>query len=341
MHQSSIIILGIESSCDDTAAAIISDGKVLANIIANQEVHKKYGGVVPELASRAHQQNIVPVVDAALKRAGVNKNDITAIAFTNGPGLLGSLLVGSSFAKTLSIGLNIPAIAVNHMQGHILAHFIQELNEEKEIPEFPFLCLTVSGGHTQIVRVDDFFKMEVIGETIDDAAGEAFDKAAKMLQLPYPGGPLVDKYAKEGNPNRFSFPHPKVEGVNFSFSGLKTSILYFLQKELKTNPDFINENIKDICAGVQKTIVDILIEKLVKAVNETNIKQIAIAGGVSANSGLRTALQSLTQEDIRVFIPKFEYCTDNAAMIAITGYYNYIKNQDFSKNSIPNARMKL
>lgn len=341
MHQSSIIILGIESSCDDTAAAVISDGKVLANIIANQEVHKKYGGVVPELASRAHQQNIVPVVDAALKKAGVSKNDITAVAFTNGPGLLGSLLVGSSFAKTLSIGLDIPAIAVNHMQGHILAHFIKEIDEEKEMPEFPFLCLTVSGGHTQIVRVDDFFKMEVIGETIDDAAGEAFDKVAKMLQLPYPGGPLVDKYAKEGNPDRFSFPHPKVDELNFSFSGLKTSVLYFLQKELKTNPDFITENIKDICAGVQKTIVDILIGKLLKAVEQTNIKQIAIAGGVSANSGLRSALQSLTEKDIKVFIPKFEYCTDNAAMIAITGYYSFLENHDFSKNYTPNARMKL
>ncbi len=341
MHQSSIIILGIESSCDDTAAAVISNGKVLANIIANQEVHKKYGGVVPELASRAHQQNIVPVVDAALKKAGISKNDITAVAYTNGPGLLGSLLVGSSFAKTLSIGLDIPAIAVNHMQGHILAHFIKELDEEKEMPEFPFLCLTVSGGHTQIVKVDDFFKMKVIGETIDDAAGEAFDKVAKMLQLPYPGGPLVDKYAKEGNPDRFSFPHPKVDELNFSFSGLKTSILYFLQKELKSNPEFITQNIKDICAGVQKTIVDILMEKLLKAVEETNIKQIAIAGGVSANSGLRAALQSLTKKDIKVFIPKFEYCTDNAAMIAITGYYSYLENHDFSKNSIPNARMKL
>lgn len=341
MHQSSIIILGIESSCDDTAAAVISNGKVLANIIANQEIHKKYGGVVPELASRAHQQNIVPVVDAALKKAGISKNDITAVAYTNGPGLLGSLLVGSSFAKTLSIGLDIPAIAVNHMQGHILAHFIKELDEEKEMPEFPFLCLTVSGGHTQIVKVDDFFKMKVIGETIDDAAGEAFDKVAKMLQLPYPGGPLVDKYAKEGNPDRFSFPHPKVDGLNFSFSGLKTSILYFLQKELKSNPEFITQNIKDICAGVQKTIVDILMEKLLKAVEETNIKQIAIAGGVSANSGLRAALQSLTKKDIKVFIPKFEYCTDNAAMIAITGYYSYLENHDFSKNSMPNARMKL
>ena len=341
MHQSSIIILGIESSCDDTAAAVISDGKVLANIIANQEVHKKYGGVVPELASRAHQQNIVPVVDAALKKAGISKNDITAVAYTNGPGLLGSLLVGSSFAKTLSIGLNIPAIAVNHMQGHILAHFIKELDEEKEMPEFPFLCLTVSGGHTQIVKVDDFFKMEVIGETIDDAAGEAFDKVAKMLQLPYPGGPLVDKYAKEGNPDRFSFPHPKVDGLNFSFSGLKTSVLYFLQKELKTNPEFITENIKDICAGVQKTIIDILIGKLLKAVEETNIKQIAIAGGVSANSGLRNALESLKTKDINVFIPKFEYCTDNAAMIAITGYYSFLENNDFSKKSTPNARMKL
>ncbi|MCW8989128.1 MAG: tRNA (adenosine(37)-N6)-threonylcarbamoyltransferase complex transferase subunit TsaD [Flavobacteriales bacterium] len=341
MHQSSTIILGIESSCDDTAAAVISNGKVLANIIANQEIHKKYGGVVPELASRAHQQNIVPVVDAALKKAGITKNDITAVAYTNGPGLLGSLLVGSSFAKTLSIGLNIPAIAVNHMQGHILAHFIQEQNEEKEMPEFPFLCLTVSGGHTQIVRVDGYFKMEVIGETIDDADGEAFDKIAKMLQLPYPGGPLVDKYAKEGNPDRFSFPHPKVDELSFSFSGLKTSVLYFLQKEIKSNPNFITENIKDICAGVQKTIVDILISKLLKAVEKTNIKQVAIAGGVSANSGLRNALKSLETHEIKVFIPKFEYCTDNAAMIAITGYYHFLENNDFSKNYTPNARLKL
>lgn len=341
MHQSSTIILGIESSCDDTAAAVISDGKVLANIIANQEVHKKYGGVVPELASRAHQQNIVPVVDAALKKAGITKNDITAVAYTNGPGLLGSLLVGSSFAKTLAIGLNIPAIAVNHMQGHILAHFIQEQNKEKEMPKFPFLCLTVSGGHTQIVKVDGYFKMNVIGETIDDAAGEAFDKVAKMLQLPYPGGPLVDKYAQEGNPNRFSFPHPKVDELSFSFSGLKTSVLYFLQKELKTNPNFITENLKDICAGVQKTIVDILISKLLKAVEKTNIKQVAIAGGVSANSGLRNALKTLETKDIKVFIPKFEYCTDNAAMIAITGYYNFLEKNDFSKNYTPNARLKL
>lgn len=341
MQQSSIIILGIESSCDDTAAAVISDGKILANVIANQEIHRIYGGVVPELASRAHQQNIVPVVDAALKKAGVTKSQLSAVAFTNGPGLLGSLLVGSSFAKTFSLALNIPIIEVNHMHGHILAHFITEMDGTSNKPIFPFICLTVSGGHTQLVKVFDFFTMEVIGETIDDAAGEAFDKVAKMLNLPYPGGPLIDKYSKLGNPNRFSFPHPKVEGLDFSFSGLKTSVLYFLQKEQRLNPNFIIENLNDICASVQKTIVDILIINVKKALISENINQIAIAGGVSANSELRSRLLELQKEKYKVFIPKFEYCTDNAAMIAIAGYYKFLKGEYASQRTTPNARMKI
>lgn len=341
MQQSPIIILGIESSCDDTAAAVISDGKILANVIANQDVHKAYGGVVPELASRAHQQNIVPVVDAALKKAGVDKKQISAVAFTNGPGLMGSLLVGSSFAKTFALALAIPIIEVNHMQGHILAHFITENDGTSNKPIFPFICLTVSGGHTQLVKVVDYFTMEVIGETIDDAAGEAFDKVAKMLQLPYPGGPLVDKYAKLGNATRFNFPHPKVEGLNFSFSGLKTSVLYFLQKEQQINPNFIEENLNDICASVQKTIVDILLINVKKALNKENINQIAIAGGVSANSELRTRLLELENENYKVFIPKFEYCTDNAAMIAITGYYKFLQGEYASQQITPNARMKI
>ncbi|MCB0380757.1 MAG: tRNA (adenosine(37)-N6)-threonylcarbamoyltransferase complex transferase subunit TsaD [Flavobacteriales bacterium] len=341
MQQSSTIILGIESSCDDTAAAIIKDGKILANIIANQDIHKAYGGVVPELASRAHQQNIVPVVDAALKKAGIDKKAICAVAYTNGPGLLGSLLVGSSFAKAFALGLNIPTIEVNHMHGHILAHFIEEEDGTSNKPTFPFLCLTVSGGHTQIVKITDYFEMKVIGETIDDAAGEAFDKVAKMLSLPYPGGPLLDKYAQLGNPNRFEFTHPKVEGLNFSFSGLKTSVLYFLQREIKNNPNFLSENLKDICASVQKTIVDILLINVKKTLIQENINQIAIAGGVSANSELRTRLLELKQEGYQVFIPKFEYCTDNAAMIAITGYYKYLKGEFSNQQTTPNARMKI
>ncbi|MGB0882092.1 MAG: tRNA (adenosine(37)-N6)-threonylcarbamoyltransferase complex transferase subunit TsaD [Vicingaceae bacterium] len=338
MQESPIIILGIESSCDDTSAAIIKDGKILANIIANQDVHEAYGGVVPELASRAHQQNIIPVVDEAIKRANISKNDISAIAFTNGPGLMGSLLVGSSFAKAFSLAMDIPLIEVNHMHGHILAHFIDE--EGKDKPSFPFLCLTVSGGHTQIVKITDYFKMEVLGETIDDAAGEAFDKVAKMLSLPYPGGPVLDKKAQLGNPNKFSFTHPKVPDLNYSFSGLKTSVLYFLKKEIKTNPNFIEENLNDICASVQKTIIDILLIELKKAIKETGIKEIAIAGGVSANSELRKRLASFNK-DYNIYIPKMEYCTDNAAMIAISGYYKYLE-QDFTEQGIaPNARMKI
>jgi N6-L-threonylcarbamoyladenine synthase len=340
MQQSPIIILGIESSCDDTSAAIIKDGKILANIVANQDVHKAYGGVVPELASRAHQQNIIPVVNEAIKKARISKEEISAVAFTNGPGLLGSLLVGSSFAKAFALGMDIPLIEVNHMHGHILAHFIEEQDGYKNQPNFPFLCLTVSGGHTQIVKVSNYFKMEVLGETIDDAAGEAFDKVSKMLSLPYPGGPVLDKKAQLGDPNKFKFTHPKVPGLNYSFSGLKTSVLYFLKKEIKINPNFINENLNDICASVQKTIVDVLMIELKKAITETGIQNIAIAGGVSANSELRKRLASFSSNH-NVFVPKFEYCTDNAAMIAITGYYKFIE-QDFTDQRItPNARMKV
>jgi len=315
-------ILGIESSCDDTSAAVICNGRVLSNIVANQEIHAKYGGVVPELASRAHQQHIVPVVQQAIEQAGITKEDLHAISFTKGPGLMGSLLVGTSFAKSLALGLDIPLIDVNHMQGHILAHFIKE--ENIEIPPFPFVCLTISGGHTQIVRVTDYFTFEVLGETIDDAVGEAFDKSAKILGLPYPGGPLVDKYAQLGNPKKFSFTKPKVGDLDFSFSGLKTGILYFIQRNLKENPKFIEENLYDICASIQHTIVEILIEKLKNTVKKTGIKHVAIAGGVSANSEIRKRLQ-LAQKHWgwTTYIPKFEYTTDNAAMIAITGYLKY------------------
>lgn len=315
-------ILGIESSCDDTSAAVICNGRVLSNIVANQEIHAKYGGVVPELASRAHQQHIVPVVQQAIEQAGITKEDLHAISFTRGPGLMGSLLVGTSFAKSLALGLDIPLIDVNHMQAHILAHFIKE--ENTEMPPFPFVCLTISGGHTQIVRVTDYFTFEVLGETIDDAVGEAFDKSAKILGLPYPGGPLVDKYAQLGNPKKFSFTKPKVGDLDFSFSGLKTGILYFIQRNLKENPKFIEENLHDICASIQHTIVEILMEKLKNTVKKTGIKHIAIAGGVSANSEIRKRLQ-LAQKHWgwTTYIPKFEYTTDNAAMIAITGYLKY------------------
>ncbi len=329
-----IIILGIESSCDDTSAAVIKDGKILANIVANQSVHEQYGGVVPELASRAHQQNIIPVVDQAIKRAGITTNEISAIAFTRGPGLMGSLLVGASFSKAFAMGMNIPLIEVNHMQGHILAHFIEEEGKEFLKPSFPFLCLTVSGGHTQIVLVKDFFDMQIIGETIDDAAGEAFDKAAKILGLPYPGGPLIDKYAKEGNPKAFSFSKPQIPDLNFSFSGLKTGFMNFINNETAKHPDFIEKNLVDICASIQSTIIEIVLSKLKKAAHLHHIQHIAIAGGVSANSGLRNELQKLKQElKWELFIPKFEYCTDNAAMIAITGYHKFLKN-DFSTQEI-------
>lgn len=327
-----VFILAIESSCDDTAAAVLNNDKVLSNVVANQLIHTEFGGVVPELASRAHQQNIVPVIDAALKKANVAKSDLSAIAFTQGPGLMGSLLVGSSFAKSLSLALNIPLIAVNHMHAHILAHFIDEENFDK--PTFPFLALTISGGHTQIVKVNDFFDMEIIGETTDDAVGEAFDKSAKILGLPYPGGPLVDKHAQQGNPKAFAFTKPKVPGLDFSFSGLKTAILYFIQKKVAENPNFIEENINDICASIQHTIIEILMDKLKLAVKETGIKQIAIGGGVSANSGIRNTLKEAEKKyGWKTYIPKFEYTTDNAAMIGIVGYQKFL-NKHFEDNSV-------
>lgn len=339
MHQS-IYILGIESSCDDTAAAVIHNGKILSNVVATQKIHQEYGGVVPELASRAHQQNIVPVIDLALKKAGIDKKQLSAIAFTRGPGLMGSLLVGASFSKSLSLGLGIPLIEVNHMQAHILAHFIEAEGQSK--PSFPFIALTISGGHTQIVKVSDYFKMEIIGQTIDDAVGEAFDKSAKILGLPYPGGPLIDKYAQQGNPKAFAFTKPKVGELDFSFSGLKTAVLYFIQKQVQLNPRFIEENIEDICASLQFTIVDYLMDKLKNAVNSTGINEIAIGGGVSANSGIRKALKDAENTmGWKTHIPKFEYCTDNAAMIAIVGEFKY-KNKLFSNLSTNSkARMEF
>lgn len=340
MPAQNIYILGIESSCDDTAAAVLCNGRILSNIVASQEIHEKYGGVVPELASRAHQKNIVPVIHLALEEAGITKQDLSAIAFTRGPGLLGSLLVGTSFAKSLALGLQIPLLDINHMQAHILAHFIEEEHQEK--PQFPFLALTISGGHTQIVKVTDHFEMEVIGETLDDAVGEAFDKSAKILGLPYPGGPLIDKNAQKGNPKAFHFPKPKVGDLNFSFSGFKTSVLYFVQKEVQKNPAFVQENLQDLCASIQYTIINILMDKLKKAVKETGITRIAIAGGVSANSGIRNSLQQAEKtHGWKTFIPKFEYTTDNAAMIAIAGYYKFLK-QDFADMSIAaTARIKM
>jgi N6-L-threonylcarbamoyladenine synthase len=335
-----IYILGIESSCDDTSAAVICDGKVLSNVIANQEVHSKYGGVVPELASRAHQQNIVPVVQQALSQANITKEQLFGIAFTRGPGLMGSLLVGTSFAKSLALGLQIPLLAVNHMQAHILAHFIKD--KDAKTPTFPFICLTISGGHTQIVKVTNHFEMEILGETIDDAVGEAFDKSAKILGLPYPGGPLIDQYAQLGNPKAYQFTKPKVGDLDFSFSGLKTGILYFIQKQQRVNPNFIKENLYDICASIQFTIVEILIEKLRNAVKQTGIKQIAIAGGVSANSAIRERLQ-LAEKHLgwTTYIPKFEYTTDNAAMIAITGYLKYLNNDYADISVTAKARLKV
>ena len=335
-----VYILGIESSCDDTSASVICDAKVLSNVVANQEVHSKYGGVVPELASRAHQQNIVPVVQQAIEQANITKEQLSAIAFTKGPGLMGSLLVGTSFAKSLALGLQIPLIDVNHMQAHILAHFIADENSEN--PNFPFICLTISGGHTQIVKVSDYFKMEILGETIDDAVGEAFDKSAKILGLPYPGGPLIDKYAQLGNEKAFQFTKPKVGDLEFSFSGLKTGILYFIQKQVRINPNFIEENLNDICASIQYTITEILMDKLKKAVKITGIKRIAIAGGVSANSEIRKRLQ-LAEKHFgwTTFIPKFEYTTDNAAMIAMTGYLKYLDNTYADISVTAKARLKV
>ena len=332
MSNKDIYILGIESSCDDTSAAILKDSKVLSNIVANQSIHEKYGGVVPELASRAHQQNIIPVVDTAIKEANIKKDNIDLIAYTKGPGLLGSLLVGSSFAKSLSLALNKPLISVNHMQAHILAHFIEHKEQEK--PDFPFLCLTVSGGHTQIVKVNSYNEMKVLGSTLDDAAGEAFDKSAKVLGLKYPGGPLIDKYAKNGNINAFVFGKPKIDQLNFSFSGLKTSIMNKINTSLQKDPNFINNNLENLCASIQHSIVSILLDKILKASKKTNISNIAIAGGVSANSYLRKKLNELgIQNNLKIFIPKFEYCTDNAAMIAIAGKYKYISKKSKSDYS--------
>ncbi|TRX35142.1 tRNA (adenosine(37)-N6)-threonylcarbamoyltransferase complex transferase subunit TsaD [Flavobacterium sp. ZT3R18] len=340
MQNSEVFILAIESSCDDTAAAILHNDKVLSNVVANQLIHNQYGGVVPELASRAHQQNIVPVIDAALKKANIQKEQLSAIAFTQGPGLMGSLLVGSSFAKSLALALQIPLIAVNHMHAHILAHFIEEEGFDK--PTFPFLALTISGGHTQIVKVNSFFDMTIIGETTDDAVGEAFDKSAKILGLPYPGGPLVDKYAQLGNPKAFPFTKPKVPGLDFSFSGLKTAILYFIQKKKIENPNFVEENLNDICASIQYTIIEILMDKLKMAVKETGIKQIAIGGGVSANSGIRNTLKETENKyGWKTFIPKFEYTTDNAAMIGIVGYQKFLSEKFETAAVISKARIQF
>ncbi|MBO6211490.1 tRNA (adenosine(37)-N6)-threonylcarbamoyltransferase complex transferase subunit TsaD [Algoriella sp.] len=324
-------ILAIESSCDDTGAAIICENEIISNVVASQKIHELYGGVVPELASRAHQQNIVPVVDQALKQANITKENLKAIAYTRGPGLMGSLLVGGSFAKSFSQSLNIPLIEVNHMQAHILANFIEDANDEK--PTFPFLCLTVSGGHTQIVKINDYFDMEILGETIDDAAGEAFDKAGKILNLPYPAGPIIDQKSKIGDPKKFKFAKPRVDGLNFSFSGFKTSVLYFIQKEVKINPNFIEENIDDLCSSIQHTIVNILMEKVKKATEETGINQIAIAGGVSANSEIRQRLkEGEASFGWKTFIPKFAYTTDNAAMIAMVGSLKYDR-EIFTENT--------
>lgn len=324
----SIYILGIESSCDDTSAAVIRDREILSNLIANQDVHRAFGGVVPELASRAHQQNIIPVVEQALDIAKLSKKQLHAVAFTRGPGLLGSLLVGTSFAKSFALSLGIPVIGVDHMEAHILAHFIEEPGSIRETPAFPFLCLTVSGGHSQIVLVRDYFDFTIVGKTIDDAAGEAFDKTAKILGLPYPGGPLIDKLAKDGNENAFSFPEPAIPLLDYSFSGLKTSFLYYIRDRLKADPLFIEKNKADLAASIQKVIVDILMKKLVRAATEYHVRDIAIAGGVSANSRLRWVLQEKADESgWRVFIPKFEYCTDNAAMVAMTGYFKYLRQE--------------
>ncbi len=334
MNQTNITILAIESSCDDTSVAVINNGKVLSNLVAGQQVHEQYGGVVPELASRAHQQNIVPLIDVAIKKAGIPPTQLSAVAFTAGPGLIGSLMVGCSFAKGLALSLNLPLITVHHMQAHILAHFIDEPK-----PEFPFLCLTVSGGHTQLVKLTNYFEQEVIGKTIDDAAGEAFDKAAKILGLPYPGGPLIDKYAKDGNPLAFEFPVSNMPDLDYSFSGLKTSFLYFIQKQVAINPDFINENLNDICASIQHAIIKQLMKKLIAAAKQTNIKQIALAGGVSANSALRLTLETEGKKrGWKTFIPDFQYCTDNAGMIAMAAHFKYLAGDFATQETAPFAR---
>lgn len=336
-----ITVLGIESSCDDTSAAVLRGNLLLSNVIASQKVHIKYGGVIPELASRAHQQNIIPVVDTALKEAGVTIDGIDAIAFTRGPGLLGSLLVGVSFTKGLSLAKDIPMVEVNHLQGHILSHFIDLPDTEVHHPQFPFLCLLVSGGHTQIVKVSSPLEMEIVGTTIDDAAGEAFDKCAKVMGLDYPGGPIIDRFAKEGDAERFKFAKPSVDGFNYSFSGLKTSFLYFLRDEMKDNPDFIKENTADLCASLQKTITDILLGKLIKASNKLGIREIAIAGGVSANSGLRNAIETEGRKrHWNTYLPPLKFTTDNAAMIAMSGYYHYMNGETADLSVTPSARLE-
>ncbi|MDE6085189.1 MAG: tRNA (adenosine(37)-N6)-threonylcarbamoyltransferase complex transferase subunit TsaD [Muribaculaceae bacterium] len=336
-----ITILGIESSCDDTSAAVIRDGLLLSNVIASQKVHEEYGGVVPELASRAHQQNIVPVIDSALKRAGITKNDLDAIAFTRGPGLLGSLLVGTSFAKGLSLGLRIPIVDVNHLHGHVLSHFVRQAPED-EVPEFPFLCLLISGGNSQIVLVKSYREMEILGQTIDDAAGEAFDKCAKVMGLPYPGGPHIDRLAAEGNPDRFPFARPHIPGLDYSFSGLKTSFLYTVRDEVKKNPDFIEQNKADLAASLQATIIRILLDKLDKAVKLTGVKTIAIGGGVSANSGVREAIATYCRNHrLKAFIPARAFTTDNAAMVAIAGYYKYLDKDFCPYDAAPYARVTI
>ncbi len=335
MSKDSIIILGIESSCDETSASVCIDGKILSNVTATQAIHEQYGGVIPEIASRIHQQNIIPVIDTAIKNAKISKNDINAVAFTRGPGLLGALLVGTSFAKAFALSLDLPLIDIHHMQAHILAHFIDEPK-----PKFPFLCLTVSGGHTQIVLVKDYFEMEIIGETTDDAAGEAFDKTAKMLGLPYPGGPIIDRNAQKGDPNKFTFTEPQIPGYDFSFSGLKTQILYFIQKMSKGNEQFVAENMNDLCASIQYRIITILCNKLEAAAKEYGIKEIAIAGGVSANKGLREYLQNLAlKNNWNIYIPAFEYCTDNAGMIAMAGYHKYLRAEFCDQEISASARM--
>ncbi|MGL4332334.1 MAG: tRNA (adenosine(37)-N6)-threonylcarbamoyltransferase complex transferase subunit TsaD [Bacteroidales bacterium] len=337
-----VTILGIESSCDDTSASVIRNGVILSNVISNQDVHFQYGGVVPELASRAHQQNIIPVVEAALKRANITKEELSAIAFTRGPGLMGSLLVGTSFAKGFSLALGIPMVDINHLQAHVLAHFIKESEDDNNQPEFPFLCLLVSGGNSQIILVRSYNEMEVIGQTIDDAAGEAFDKCAKVMGLGYPGGPVVDRLAKEGNPKAFKFSKPQIPGFNYSFSGLKTSFLYLVRDELKKNPNFIEENKADLCASLQTTVIEILMDKLRKASKELGVKEVAVAGGVSANSGLRAAFEDHAKRyGWKIHIPKFAFTTDNAGMVAITGYYKFLDKEFCGMDAAPFSRVVL
>ena len=337
----SVVILGIESSCDDTSAAIVRDGILLSNVIASQQVHEEYGGVVPELASRAHQQNIVPVVDAAIKRAGIDRSELSAIAFTRGPGLIGSLLVGTSFAKGLSLGLRIPIIDVNHLHGHVLAHFVRQQPDDR-VPEFPYLCLLISGGNSQLIMVRGYNDMEILGRTIDDAAGEAFDKCAKVMGLPYPGGPHIDRLAAEGAPKRFKFARPHIPGLDYSFSGLKTSFLYTLRDGLRANPDFIEQNKADLAASLQSTIIAILLDKLEKAVKQTGVRTVAIGGGVSANSGVRAAVSDFCQRhSIEAFIPERKFTTDNAAMVAIAGYFKYLDKQFCPYDLAPYARVEI